>query len=363
MSKIDPNFTNIQSIGDNRPFVVSTKLFRLLESYKNKQFLVIEPGGNFGDTLIYKGGEKLLKSLNINFKTYSFNSFLLENPIQQETVIYIHGGGAINEWYGNRPLKLLSQCIKQGYEDIILGPFSCGSNTNYLRKIFTDLKNNTNFQNKRIYFFAREAVSYELLKEYLPASINLDLDHDTALNLCESDFRCSKKEDYVLFTLREDVEKGKKIDLSIYGLYLDPAIFCQSFEEWIDIHTRAEIIITNRVHSSIISSILHKQVFLFSNIYHKNKAIWEYSLYDRQVQWLEMDDKITNHIKLYKDQICAFRLLFFINAIFKGISFFGMRYVVYFYKMIILNISRAIAGFKYKLKSLIKYLLFNSSHV
>jgi len=45
---------------------------RIISSYKDFNFSVIEPGGNYGDVLIYKGTEKILKKAGVKYKVYKY---------------------------------------------------------------------------------------------------------------------------------------------------------------------------------------------------------------------------------------------------------------------------------------------------
>ena len=64
-------------------------------------------------------------------------------------------------------------------------------------------------------------------------------------------------------------------------------MYCKTFEEWIALHANSSKVITNRLHSCILSLILGKKVILLPNNYYKNRSIWEYSLKDRGVLWQE----------------------------------------------------------------------------
>ena len=44
---------------------------------------------------------------------------------------------------------------------------------------------------------------------------------------------------------------------------------------------------TDRLHSAILGTILGIPVTLMPNSYHKNRAVWEYSLSERGVKWLD----------------------------------------------------------------------------
>lgn len=147
----------------------------------------------------------------------------------------------------------------------------------------------------KIYLFCRERASFEDLKKLgLPTQDNLIfLSPDTAFYLSRSDIikrvtSCKKRDGEVLCSFRKGTEtklsfadkkvlidylksNGKKIlkeDVSAVNKYED---FIQNIE-------RHEVIFTDRLHVAILGSILEKNVFLFPNIYFKNRAVYEYSL-------------------------------------------------------------------------------------
>lgn len=90
---------------------------------------------------------------------------------------------------------------------------------------------------------------------------------------------------------REDPESTNEIPDQIkklidekYFLYtVDP---CQS-AIWPQLHVKANNLYTNRSHSAILGSLLDKPTYMFAGAYHKNRSIWEYSLKDRGVKWIE----------------------------------------------------------------------------
>ena len=69
--------------------------------------------------------------------------------------------------------------------------------------------------------------------------------------------------------------------------WLDPAWQAKDFKSWVQIHNNANTVFTDRTHSAIVSMLLGKKVYLLPNNYHKNRSIWEYSLKDFGVHWLE----------------------------------------------------------------------------
>jgi hypothetical protein len=53
------------------------------------------------------------------------------------------------------------------------------------------------------------------------------------------------------------------------------------------IHLFARSITTNRLHSAIIGAIAGKPVTIGPGSYHKNRSVWQYSLAERGVRWVD----------------------------------------------------------------------------
>ena len=167
---------------------------------------------------------------------------------------------------------------------VILGPQTFLTDEAFLKKEVVDRIRDRRV--KKLYMFTREMISYRHLKNILPRDVELESDHDTALNMADSDFsQLETQNRYTLYAIRRDKESYDIPKCNPFLLWLDPAKFCRSFDHWVDIHAKAKRIITNRMHSAILGSILGKPVTLLPNRYHKNRSIWEYSLEPRAVEW------------------------------------------------------------------------------
>jgi len=123
------------------------------------------------------------------------------------------------------------------------------------------------------------------MKDNFSQNIKISLDNDTALSLCASDIiETVPSGSYTAYFIRED----KESIVNTYGLkpiFLDPGSLTNNFQEWVKLHANAKKIITNRLHSSILGTILGKKVVLLPNNYHKNRSIWEFSLKNKGVFW------------------------------------------------------------------------------
>jgi len=132
----------------------------------------------------------------------------------------------------------------------------------------------------------------------IPPKITLLLDHDTSLNLSRDDFfdykECSKGK---LFAIRKDKELTVTYKHDPFLLWFDPIEYSNDFEQWLRIHEGVREIVTNRLHSAIIGTILGKKITLLPNNYHKNRSVWEFSLKEMGVKW--QDSIVQNNLIKY----------------------------------------------------------------
>lgn len=275
-----------------------------LRMNRDKNTMVITPGGNHGDTLIHMGLVKKLdeqgfrhscfnlehayeRSLALGGK-YLLNIFfwkagidagfrLLEVPDDVELVLF-DGGGYMNDiWYGPALLKAVT---KRTRAPIAVAPQSYVFNRTRLADFLMD--------GREAMLFCRERYSYEHLKgQGLPPNVQLRLSPELALYLTPGDlaeFIKPTEGRYQLIAIRRDRESavtGNLIreieqacdnpvsrDVSMEGSLTD-------FVSWV---ANAETVYTDRLHVAITSSILGKDVTLYGNRYHKNRGVWEYSL-------------------------------------------------------------------------------------
>lgn len=263
-----------------------------------------------GDYLIYAGAKKLANHLGIKYETVHYKrntaskgilGISYKISINTNDIIYIHGSGGFNSWWGWA--GPLFRKIKTDRPDnlIIVGPSTSSLEVEYLREVLPN-------DDPNIIFFARERTTYNFMKDNFYSQTYID--HDTALLLSKEDrvfkeFTRNVKignKRKVLF-LRKDLEKVPLPEiLKNYKTICDPVLLYKekshllhrissllgiSKYKWLRLHLEASKIITNRVHSAILGTILNKDVELFQNSYHKNRSIWEYSLKSKGVRWIE----------------------------------------------------------------------------
>lgn len=260
---------------------------------KDKKHIFVQPGGNWGDYLIYFGLECLAKKINLSYETYKINEFFDYTPKPNE-VIYIHGGGAFNSWSTDAGFRALKHAINSDALDVIYGPCTCSQDVEFLEGKFGEIIN----AKRKFTLFARELTTYSIFNNLncLKGSAEVLLDNDTAFHSTKAALQVlagEEKYNYSLYGYRSDKEdSGITFVPTPQFLLVDPPEIAKSFAHWVRIHLHAKEIVTNRTHSSIVGSILGKPTTLFDNSYHKNRSIWQYNLEARGVKWIEASEAI-----------------------------------------------------------------------
>lgn len=262
----------------------------ILEKYRSRPFIFVEPGGNHGDYLIYKGAEKLAKEIGLDFKRVSHHEFMA-SEFNEHTVIYLQGGGAYNPLWSGHPMQEIEKVAQTHSGPVIQGPITCYLDRNFLiDQVVAPLME---AKPSTFYFFTRERTSYDALRDVLPDWIELHSDQDTALYMEARDLATAAENTgtYTLFAIRDDKEsRAPAPHPKPFRLWLDPIRWSRSFDEWVQYHAEAREVITNRLHSAIISTILGKPTTLLPNSYHKNRSVYDFSLSDRGVVWNDAVD-------------------------------------------------------------------------
>ncbi len=277
-------------------------LSHLLIKNKDAFFTVIQPGGRNGDELIYKGLNKKLRDINIVYKEEKYRegklsrglslvnkrigTNLKEVNISKKTdLILIHGGGNINDIWGFGT-RLLKNLILHSDGPIVVAP----QTFYFTRTKFSDILKKTE---REIHLFCREETSYYILQKLqLPDNVKIYLSDDTAFYLSKEDFAYLKggndKKEYALLCFRRDKERKMSLDVNetfreIFmdwnmGIINEDIAVNPSFEDYVKVIAGAKIVVTDRLHVGVLSSILEKPTLLLSNSYFKNKAVYENTL-------------------------------------------------------------------------------------
>jgi len=308
----------------------------MMLEYRGKKFVLIEPGGNNGDRLIYMGMEKKLKELGINYTVlqYRENSRVsllrtiyfgpwkrilkipslaykssnglgmavskLDSEVYGQTlradkiqvdpahVILTHGGGNVNDLYGVG-IRLLKNMIQHSLNRVIIvGPQSYWFKWTRFPELFLTAK-------QEVHLFCRERYSYDLLKSLsFPKNVHVNLSHDTAFYLSKKDFQ-ARRGAYDLICFRTDARESllfqKTRDLDVLQktgprdlrksqkrVFVGDIQSLPNFREFLELIEGSRKVCTDRLHVAILSAILGKDTTLYSDSYYKNKGVYEYSL-------------------------------------------------------------------------------------
>lgn len=272
----------------------SIDLRGIFERHRERPWLFVRPGGNWGDYLIYAGAEKMADAVGLDWT--SCDSAELEHRLTTpDHCIYLHGSGGYNSWASGRPFLDLEKATAREVHLVVQGPQSCENAPEKLKSRFEQAL--ASIRCRDLIFFAREKTTLQVLQELGLAQYGatLGLDHDTALALEPGDLcviaglREMPRGNYDLIVFREDNERlPPGLNASHpKGVVIDPAGAATSFAHWMRIHLYSRTITTNRLHSAIVCAIAGKQVTIAPGSYHKNRSVWEHSLSEKGVAWTD----------------------------------------------------------------------------
>lgn len=264
-------------------------LVEVLTPLRDRPFLLVQPGGNWGDFLIYRGLEHLADVLGLRWTATTFED-LPQAAITPDHVVYVHGSGGLNRWSSPRAIDGLRLALESPARTVIQGPCTVEADADFARDLAAAMVRAA--AGKEFHFFAREHVTHDLMAP-VTAGAALHLNDDTAFYMPGSVLlqHRPRRTTYNLLALRRDPEAPDTRQGTLRGwVRLDPAYFGRSFGHWVEMHARARRIITNRTHSTIAGCILGAPTTMLGNAYHKNRSIWEYSLARRGVAWGSLDD-------------------------------------------------------------------------
>ena len=267
-----------------------TPLEETLSEYSDGHLLIIEPGGNHGDTMIYEGLEKALNRLGVPHTVMRCRSrpgaayghlqlaYHAFSPMSPVDAVYIHGGGNFNDMWGVgihffKVVTRLFDC------PIIVGPQTVHFDETDPEDIFGEIEND-------VMFFCREKYSRDVLDPVFKSheNLSLGLSPDTALYLDSADFDYwLGGGEYTLLSFRGDKESaGSEVrsQLNIDGPVResDISVEADSLNEFMEAVAKASYVYTDRLHVGIAAAVLGRPVTLYDNSYYKNRGVYEYSL-------------------------------------------------------------------------------------
>ncbi|MBW2977310.1 polysaccharide pyruvyl transferase family protein [Candidatus Woesearchaeota archaeon] len=261
---------------------IENKLGGLINS--NYCLLDVPDHDNLGDHIITQGEFDFLKNNKFNMKyCCPYNSFD-EKMVDKQDLILLQGGGNFGDlWFVH---QIFREKIIQTFKNnkIIILPqsvyFKNKENLEKSIKIFSEHKNLT--------ICARDIKSFEFLKKYFVDNKIL-LVPDMAFYLDVPQIQPKKEIKRILFINRTDKELKENINLDFinnveihdWPTIESPPKFTHKFEnrdfyvkEGVSFLSNYDLIISNRLHGSILATILGIPNILLDNSYNKSKNFY-----------------------------------------------------------------------------------------
>jgi len=264
-----------------------------MDNSKKTIFMFLCPDyGNVGDLAIHYSQNKFIKDNYPDYnvveipvaKTYDYIR-PIKRVIKDSDIIALIGGGSFGDMYPKADFMRLFIIRNFKNNKVISFPQTFNfSNSNYgKRRLKRNLKVINNHSN--IVLFAREKISFDLMKESFPNK-NVMLCPDIVLSLnCNNNV----KRDGVVFSFRNDNEK--KIDDEFKSIivnyakdknqsiiYRDTTIPLNEFNidkkynyinEVLSVFSKSKLVITDRLHGMIFSYITSTPCIVLGNNNHK----------------------------------------------------------------------------------------------
>lgn len=211
----------------------------VFEPLQGKRIGFVRPTGNVGDMLIEKATLQLFDHFGIQWKYWR-----PQEPLESIQELVFGGGGNMGETYRCN-WDLRQMCLQTGLPVTILPQSFLGPEDRPFRRVY--VRENASFQ-------------------YAPEGI---LAPDLALGLRPEPFPAATNPLGIF--LRRDLEARDTAP----WYSLDPVELAQTPNQYLQLASHYEVIITNRLHLAVAGILLDRKVILLPNSYHKNTSMYE----------------------------------------------------------------------------------------
>lgn len=249
-------------------------LISALKKFAENNAVYLPSAGNFGDGLIGLGTLCLFETIGINPKIHDI---LADSVPPQAGHIIVGGGGGWLDGLWNHYAKILDGYLAQGGQVLIL-PSTVKGFESFFEKYAS-----------QITIFARERVSYAHLKAISGMQDRVFLCHDLAFATDWSAFKIHGVEHRSgrLNMFREDEEARSaahythNYDLSLLWnsqSWFDKDMCQRRLSPLLELMSQFEQIHSDRLHMSILGTLMGCDVTMHPSGYFKNRAVYDYSL-------------------------------------------------------------------------------------
>lgn len=305
------------------------RLREVFEEYRDRPFLFVNRGGNWGDHMIWLGAFRLAREVGLDFRDigdYSIYTNAISRIFQkgklglinrgirfvakalfglnvptldqdvEKRVLYkiklrpneiIYSQPTVYSWEYRENVKWFARLRRAAPKALIIhGPCSVGVRQRDYEYLGKNMPKDGN-----IIFFTRERISYEFMKQFYSRTY---LDLDTSFHLeGTSDLKqfledVEPEDRYKTLIVREKREPAPlpcAIDVTAFDKVLDPTYMDK--KTWLKTILHAKSLTSNRLHSIILSLLVGKKdLSIYWTSFHKTRSIWEYCLKQRGVKWV-----------------------------------------------------------------------------
>ncbi|WP_193088351.1 polysaccharide pyruvyl transferase family protein [Advenella sp. FME57] len=245
-----------------------------LKEFAENDAIYLPSAGNFGDGLIGLGTLYLFEKIGIN---PNMQDILTDSSLPQAKHLIVGGGGGWLDGLWNHYAQILDGYLAQGGQVLIL-PSTVKGFESFFEKYAS-----------QITIFARERVSYDHLKAIRGMQDRVFLCHDlafatdfSAFNVHGIDHRSGR-----LNLFREDEEARNaahythNYDLSLLWnsqSWFDKDMCIRRLSPLLELMSQFEQIHSDRLHMSILGTLMGCEVTMHPSGYFKNRAVYDYSL-------------------------------------------------------------------------------------
>ena len=257
-------------------------------------YLLLTPSyGSMGDQAIAYAEEEYLKAAYPDEKIIVYNEeetlrhidrIVMENP---DNTFYLQGGGNMGSLYWDVEEKRRFVISKLDDCKVVVFPQSL-----YWESDDWFAESVPFYSRSNITIYARERVSYELMKSRYPCA-EIELKPDIVYYLHNIIDNEKNQRTKILLSMRADKETVKKESrqelikalqerigaIELFDMYLDKTVPYKERTDFVNKAiikiSEAKIMITDRLHGAILSAITGTPCIFMPNKYHKNKSYYD----------------------------------------------------------------------------------------
>jgi len=256
---------------------------RLFRQHRGSEIFVLLNKGNKGDGLVHFGGRSLMDKYQIKYKEIKFPCECSGN------YLFVYGCGGFSKPH-HHMVEYVNFYIGK-FKKIVILPCSLDLSVPQVQYFIQNFS-------PSVEIFCRERYSFNEVLKNIPVELRKNVHLSKDMSFHGNYERWKKNGAGTLIAFRTDAESLGKQKFSLNLLHYRLVRFFLSiknptatvedisngnerqWEELLEKIMDYQVIYTDRAHVAIAGTMLEKDVHLFSSYYHKQKGIFEYSLFE-----------------------------------------------------------------------------------